>query len=230
MITHRPSLHICDRCSGSEQFRCNVFWSEWQSWLKPYVLSRIYTYNLPVWQGEESEIANDVLQETSIRLLKCLNPQTAAHDRPIESLESFSITVAHHCILDLVRRQRRLVRFTPSTVYENRRMDIPSIEFSEIALDQLICGELLMKLACIIKDFPPMQRRAMLIDLAKYAHFDEEGGQLQAAFLELDINLQEYYRPRPHDPVERNRHASLLSVAYKRLRQTFSTDIGELVA
>jgi DNA-directed RNA polymerase specialized sigma24 family protein len=231
MATHRPSFHACDRCSGSEKTRCNVFWSEWQNWLRPYVLTWIYTDALPIWQGQESEIADDVLQETSIRILRYINPVMATNVHSIESLESFSLAVAHNCVRDLARRQRRLVRLTIfHTPSEYGKMSTPDpLDFSEVALDQLMFRDILMEVARIIKDFPTMQRRAILIDLAKYADFDEEAGMLPAIFLEMGINLHEYRRALPLDPIARNRHASLLSVAYKRLRQTFYAS-PELVA
>jgi len=206
-----------------------VFWSEWQNWLKPYVMTWIYTDGLSIWHGQEDDIADDVLQETSIRILRYINPITNNHS--IASLENFSLTVARNCVRDLVRRQRRLVRLTifhtPSEYGKMETSDL--LDFSEVALDELMSRDVLMELACIIKDFPTMQRQAILIDLAKYADFDEEAGMLFAIFLELGINLYEYQRTLPLSLIERNRHASLLSAAYKRLRQTFYAG-AELVA
>ncbi len=230
MTTHRPSLHTCDRCSGSDQIRCDLFWSELQNWLRPYVLSWIYTERLPVWRGQEFEIVNDVLQETCSRILKYLQPISGRDTHAIQSLEHFSLTVARNCVRDMWRRQHRLVRLTTSPLPLENAESLDAIDFSELALDHLMIGDLFMELACIINDFPPMQRQAILIDLAKHADFDEDTGLLQSIFLELGINLRDYHRARPLDPVERNKQASLLSIAYKRLRRTFSDDAKELVA
>lgn len=70
-----------------------------------------------------------------------------------------------------------------------------------------------------IVHFPLKQRQAILIDLANRMHFGAEPTPLQTAFLQVGIDLQEYRLSLPTDPIERSRHASLLSYAYKRLGQ-----------
>jgi hypothetical protein len=218
MTTQRLSLHSCDYCSGGNPIQCNLFWSELQNWLKPYVLSWIFAERLPIWQCEEYEIADDVLQETSIRILRYLRPALGADAHAIQSVEHFSLAVAHNVVRDLARRQRRLVRLTTSSSpfeYEG------ALDTSELALEQLMSEDLFLELAHIINDFPQMQRRAVLTDLAKYEDFDEDANRLQAAFLKLGISLREYRRPRVLSTVERNKQASLLSIAYKRLRRTY---------
>jgi len=230
MTTHRLSLHSCDRCSGGDQIQCNLFWSELQNWLKPYVLSWIYTEPLPVWRGQEQEIVDDILQETSIRILHYLRPVVGGDTHTIESVEHFSLTVARNCLRDLRRRQRRLVHLTTLSTPLEYEESLDTTDFSELALEQLMSEDLFMELACIIDGFPPMQRRAILIDLAKYEDFVEETGLLQSVFLKMGINLRDYRRPRPLDIVERNKQASLLSTAYKRLRRTFSGDAKKRVA
>ncbi|HEV2662943.1 MAG TPA: hypothetical protein VGU68_20210 [Ktedonobacteraceae bacterium] len=219
MTTQRLSLHSCDRCSGGNQVQCNVFWSELQNWLKPYVLSWIFAERLPVWQCEEYEIADDVLQETSIRILRYLRPALGGDAHAIQSVEHFSLAVAHNVVRDIARRQRRLVRLTPASSPCEYKEAPP--DFSELALEQLMSEDLFLELAHLINEFPPMQRRAILIDLAKYEDFDEEADLLQTVFLKLEINLREYRRPRALDIVERNKQASLLSIAYKRLRRVY---------
>jgi DNA-directed RNA polymerase specialized sigma24 family protein len=221
MTTQRLSLHSCDRCSGGNQVQCNTFWSELQNWLKPYVLSWIFAERLPTWRCQEYEIADDVLQETSIRILRYLRPALDGDAHAIQSVEHFSLAVAHNVIRDLARRQRRLVRLTPSSSPFEYEKAGDTLDFSELALEQLLLEDLFLELAHIINEFPPMQRRAILTDLAKYEDCDEESRLLLAAFLKLDINLRDYRRPRALDTVERNKQASLLSIAYKRLRRTY---------
>ena len=221
MTTQRLSLHSCDRCSGGNQVQCNVFWSEWQNWLKPYVMTWIYTDGLSIWRGQEDDIADDVLQETSIRILRYLRPALGGDAHAIQSVEHFSLAVAHNVVRDLARRQRRLVRLTTSSSLCECEEAHDTPDFSEMALEQLMSEDLFLELAHIIDEFPAMQRRAILTDLAKYEDFVEEANQLQTVFLKLDINLREYRRPRALDIVERNKQASLLSIAYKRLRRAY---------
>ena len=232
MTTHRLSFHACDHCSGSDPFSCSLFWDELNSWLKPYILTRLYHYNFPLWFGQEQDIANDILQETSIRVFNYANRSALTGNRPIESLEGFCKTVARNCIRDLWRKQHKLVRLSAlSEAPENILPDLfTSSDPSELALTHLTSRDTLVVLASIIIDFPPGQRRAILIDLAQRSDFDEESGPLHIIFLEFGINLYEYKLVCPLDTGERGKHASLLSIAYKRLKQTFYAEIGRLVA
>jgi hypothetical protein len=60
-----------------------------------------------------------------------------------------------------------------------------------------------------------------------------EDGQptaLQQAFLDVGIRLQDYQGLLPNDPVAKSRHASLLSLAYKRLAQVICLRRDDLAA
>jgi DNA-directed RNA polymerase specialized sigma24 family protein len=231
MNTHHFSLHTCDYCSGSEPLSCNVFWDEWNRWLKPHILAWLYSYNLPRWFGQEQDIANDVLQVTFERILKYAKRSVLTGSRTIESLESFGMTVARNYIRDMWRKEYRLIPFT--TLSESPENTIPGLSLpdpSELALSHLMSRDALVRLAHLINDFPAGQRRAILIDLAQRSDFDEETGPLHIIFLDVGINLYEYKLTRPLNALERSRHSALLSIAYKRLRQEFWTPTGDLVA
>jgi len=232
MAAHRMSFHDCSCCSDGEQIYCNLFWYDLYNWLKPFVLNWIRHYDLPFWAGQEQEIAEDILQETSMRILRYMHQSELDGGRPIEFLDNFCITVAHNCLRDLRRRQYKLTRLSAlSETREWHKQDVAdSDDPSELALTHLMSRDTLMGLARIIVDFPPGQRRAILIDLAQYSDFDEEVGPLHLIFREFGINLCEYKLARPLDAVARSRHASLLSIAYKRLKQTFFMEAGKLVA
>ncbi len=232
MATHRLSFHACSCCLNNEQTCCNLFWHELHNWLRPFVLSWIHQYSLPIWHGQEQEIAEDILQETSMRILKYVHQSAFNDRRPIESLDNFCITVARNCVRDLRRRQYKLTRLSSlSETREWYKQDLPdSDDPLELALTHLMSRDTLMGLARIIVDFPPGQRRAILIDLAQHSDFDEESGPLHIIFLEFGINLHEYILTHPQDSAARSRHASLLSIAYKRLKQTFFAEADALVA
>src|SRR5450631_3466925 len=112
MNTQHFSFHTCDYCSGSEPFSCNLFWDELKSWLKPHILAWLYQYNLPLWLGQEQDIANDVLQETFIRILKYAQRSILTGSRAIETFQSFGMMVAHNYIRDMWRKEYRLIPFT----------------------------------------------------------------------------------------------------------------------
>ena len=232
MTTRRSSFHACDCCSTNEQTYCSLFWDELRNWLKPFVLSWIHYYNLPLWLGQEMEIAEDILQETLLRVITYIRSSELHSSRPIEFLDNFCITVAHNCVRDLRRRQHKLTHLSSLSEAMERfplLCEVPD-DPVELALLHLMSRDTLISLAHIIVDFPAGQRRAILIDLAQYSDFDEESGPLHVIFLEMGINLYEYKLAAPQDSIARSRHASLLSIAYKRLKQTFLAETSLCVA
>ncbi len=232
MNTGRLSFHACDCCLTSELAFCSLFWDELRDWLKPFVLGWLRQYSLPIWLGQELEIAEDILQETLIRVIKYMQQSELHGSRSIEFLDNFCITVAHNCVRDLRRRQLKLTRLSSvsETMGQFKQDPLTPDDPLELALGHLISRDILSYLARIIVDFPPGQRRAILTDLAQRSDFDEESGPLHIIFLEMGINLHEYQLTAPQDSIARSRHASLLSIAYKRLRQTFLAETEMLVA
>ena len=63
----------------------------------------------------------------------------------------------------------------------------------------------------------------MLIDIAKRMQFDVQPTPLQAAFLKVGIQLRDYENQLPQDPTMRSRHASLVSLGYRKLEMSFRT-------
>jgi len=116
------------------------------------------------------------------------------------------------------RKDQRLTRLSLDGQMFVRQVVMPNrSEVSEIALDNLFREWLYIKVSQDIVKFPEKQRRALLVDLANMMHFDEEPTLLQQAFLKQKIRLQDYQQSLPMNSVERSRHASLLSVALKRV-------------
>ena len=73
--------------------------------------------------------------------------------------------------------------------------------------------------------FQVKQRTALLIDLANHTDLTDETSPLKTAFMAVNINLCEYQRALPPDPLERSRHRPHLSITHiKRLRQTFQVN------
>ena len=79
-------------------------------------------------------------------------------------------------------------------------------------------GWLFTQIAHVVARFPDGTRTALLIDLANRMYFEDgQPTALQLAFLNAGIRLQDYQDLLPEDPAAKSRHASLLTVAYKRL-------------
>lgn len=231
MAVYRPMLSMQSHLSNSvdgcaHTNECPMVsdrvWGELYSTLRPYILGWVYSSGVTSWHGQEQDIADDILQEAIIRTLKYTRLVEDGHGLPIHSMTCFGRTVAHNHFRDLRRRELRLIR--PSSQDGEISYLLSNgadVDPAEIALDSLMRISVLMTLARIIVDFPLKQRTALLVDLANHADLSGETSQLHAAFITVGIDLRDYRRPGSHDPLERSRHAASLSMAYKRLRQTF---------
>ena len=218
MATPQSSSNPEDRQPEGEQI-----WYELYRTLRPSILAWVYSSGVSSWRGQESDVADDILQETFIRTLKYDRLVEQGKVLPIQSLTSFSRTVAHNCFKDFRRKELRLVRFTPQDSTDAPFMVIydDDADPSEIALNNLRRAYVLQLLARLIKNFPLRQRTALLTDLANLADFSEERDVLRIAFQAADIELRDYLRPLPTVAAERSRHAASLCIAYKRLKRTF---------
>ncbi|GCE18130.1 hypothetical protein [Dictyobacter kobayashii] len=217
MAVYRPIVHTNDRQTVSDRV-----WMELYTTLRPYILGWVYSSGVTSWHGQEHDIADDILQEAVIRTLKYTRLVENGIGMPIHSMTCFGRTVAHNHFRDLRRRELRLIRPTSQDGEVSYLLSNgDDVDPSEIALDSLMRISVLMTLARIIVDFPAKQRTALLTDLANHADLSGETSQLQTAFMSVGIDLREYRRALSGDPLERSRHAASLSMAYKRLRQTF---------
>lgn len=217
MAVYRPVVQTNDRQSVSDRV-----WIELYSTLRPYILGWVYSSGVTSWHGQELDIADDILQEAVIRTLKYTRLAENGLGMPIHSMTCFGRTVAHNHFRDLRRRELRLIRpSSPDGEISYLLANGDDVDPSEIALDSLMRISVLMALARLIVDFPIKQRTALLIDLANHADLSGETSQLLSAFQTVGIDLRAYRCTLSRDPLERSRHAASLSMAYKRLRQTF---------
>jgi hypothetical protein len=190
----------------------------------------LYTYHVIHWSGAEPEIASDVLQETYLRVLRFTHTENYELSPSINNFEAFCKTTAKRCILDMYRKDKRLVGSlddcTFSTTHENISI---SDDPAEIVLADISLYSSMLTFSQIVKRFPPMQRNALLIDLARKTDFDNESpSPLERAMHAVGISLREYNQVLPCDTVLRSRHNALLCLAYKRLRLAFRDTLPQL--
>jgi hypothetical protein len=184
----------------------------------------VYLYRIPCWWGQEEDIAEDVAQETIRRTIERINKSARGMASPIGSLEHMMVVIARNYVLDMRRHDRRVIRLpSEADVYEigidvSRFEDMP-----EMAIENVYQEWLFLQIAHEVACLPFKQRRAILIDLANRMSFNIQPTPLEVAFLAVDIDLQEYQIPLSEDPVERARHASLVSLAYKRVTHLLSS-------
>jgi DNA-directed RNA polymerase specialized sigma24 family protein len=207
----------------------DIIWYELYNSLRPYILACVYAARVSCWHGQERDIAEDVLQETIIRTMKYTRQAEAGQTTPIYSMMCFGRTVAYNHIRDLRRRDLRL--FRPESYDQQPIADfsqfVEVVDPAEIALEELNRYALWKSAALVIAQFPEKQQNALLIDLARRTDFQDERSSLGSAFLSVGIDLHDYHQLLPVDPAARGRHAALLSIAYKRLRESF-LHIGEI--
>ncbi len=190
-------------------------WQERYPRLQAIAYHVVYSLHISAWQGQEADLAEDIVQETIRRLMEHDLRTKRGEARQVLSLEHFMTVVAYNYGKDLRRHDLRIVRIAPQIrIYEYMH---DSVDFSDVAIDNVYQEQLFSLIASEVQKFPRKQRSALLTDLANHSHFGEQTTPLQAAFLRAQIKLQEYQRTLPDDPIERARHSSLVSLAYKRL-------------
>lgn len=183
------------------------------------VKKRIYSVDLQSWQGQEHDLAEDVIQDTVIRTFLQMQKVQRGEAPPVISLFHFSNKVATNRLYDLARKESRLIHPSSDiTVQEELIADNWTDPTDEI-LDDIENASLFTLIAQIIVDFPIKQRSALLIDLAKLSPVDEPFSPLQQALKKVGVRLEEYRDLLPNSSVERGRHSALLSIAYKRVKK-----------
>jgi DNA-directed RNA polymerase specialized sigma24 family protein len=182
----------------------------------------VYSFRVPSWRGQEEEIIEDILQETTRRIIERAQKAEAGEALPIYQLEHMVVVTAHNYCKDLRRRDHRIVRLLADMsipIGEHVMGKLYQICSLDDATEQAYQEELFTLLAREIAIFPCKQRTALLIDLANHMSFGERPTPLQKAFLIQGIHLEEYRQPLSNNQKERSRHAALLCYAYKRITQ-----------
>jgi DNA-directed RNA polymerase specialized sigma24 family protein len=209
---------MAEQSSDQPQNR-EQLWSQLYRTLRPTISGWVYHSGVASWRGQENDLIEDILQETVVRTFVSLK-QAEGSGAPIHNVTGFSNTVAYRLFVDFRRRDLRLIRpsenenaealFTTEDAQENP---------AEIAIERLSRISLLETVLTFIADFPTKQRNALFVDLAKRSNLLDEDSPLQIALAQVHIKLQDYLQFLPRSRQERTQQASLLSIAYKRLRQ-----------
>lgn len=195
----------------------DVNWREYSPWLLSVAKRFVYLYRIPCWYGQEEDIAQDVAQETMFRMIKRIRQSQQGTALPIHSLKHMAMTIARNYTLDLRRHDSRVVRLSHSAAMEAELSACDHESPAERAVQQMFDEWLFLQIAREINRLPRKQRYAILIDLANRMSFDSQPTPFQMAFLTEGISLQDYQRLPSENALERARHSSLLSLAYKRI-------------
>jgi DNA-directed RNA polymerase specialized sigma24 family protein len=184
--------------------------------LHPLAKRWVYASNTSSWVGQENEIAWDIVLVTIQRTYE-YTQKAQRENISIASIQRLSITIAKNYFQDLRRKDSRLQPFNRDGYSQVEYAMHDEIDTAEAVLDRVYEEWLYQEIAKEIAKYPPKMRIAMLIDIATRMDFGSNPTPLQAAFLEVGIRLEEFQNLLPKDPVMRSRHASLVSLGYKKL-------------
>jgi DNA-directed RNA polymerase specialized sigma24 family protein len=207
-----------------------TLWIPLYSLLLPLAKRWVYAAHVYSWCGQEIDIAWDIVLVTIQRTYE-YNLKAQDENIPIGSFQRLCIRIAKNYFQDLRRKDNRLQPFNRdgSSYVENTIHDEQDI--AEVILDKVYEEWLFEEIAKEIASYPTKLRIAMLIDIAKRMQFDVQPTPLQAAFLKVGIQLRDYENLLPQDPIMRSRHASLISLGYRKLEMSFRTrESNEVVA
>ena len=213
-------IQVPEVVTGEQSY--DTLWIPLYSLLLPLAKRWVYAAHVYSWCGQEIDIAWDIVLVTIQRTYE-YNLKAQDENIPIGSFQRLCIRIAKNYFQDLRRKDNRLQPFNRdgSSYVENTIHDEQDI--AEVILDKVYEEWLFEEIAKEIASYPTKLRIAMLIDIAKRMQFDVQPTPLQAAFLKVGIQLRDYENQLPQDPTMRSRHASLVSLGYRKLEMSFRT-------
>jgi len=204
---------------------CNEqLWSLLYTALRSVIRGWIYSSKVPSWRGQEQDLAEDILQETVVRIFYYAQQAEQEGIQEIHHVTSFGRTIAYRHFVDLRRKALNLTCLETIDGTERGALAPPmgSDDPADEVVECLWLTSLFVVVGIIVASFPKGQRTALLVDLAKRVDPLENDSPLQSAFSQAGITLQDYLQYLPRTQQERTRQTALLSVAYRRLRETLS--------
>jgi DNA-directed RNA polymerase specialized sigma24 family protein len=204
--------------SNSEQ-SSGINWHHIYCLLFLVVKGWVYSANVPSWLAQCDDIIADIVQETIVRTLKRIHRGNCGELPPVRTVENLCMKIARNCFIDMIRHDQRLLPITykvPDCPHEVL-YTYDTVDFSDVAIENVYTSSLFGLVVSVIVDFPPKLRTAILVDLAFRMSFKGEPTPLQEAFQQAGIDLEEYSHQVPCDAIMRSRHASLVSLAYKKI-------------
>jgi DNA-directed RNA polymerase specialized sigma24 family protein len=197
-----------------------------QSWntlypvLLPLAKRWVNGANIYSWKGQEYDIAWDIVLVTIQRTYE-YNLKAQRENKAIGSFQKLSIRIAKNYFLDLRRKDSRILPLNRDGCSQVEYSIHDETNVSEVIEDRVYEEWLFQEIAKKVVKFSTKLRKALLIDLATHMDFDTQPTPLQAAFLNVGIQLQEYAGLMPQEHILRSRHASLVSLGYRQLKMLF---------
>ena len=193
-------------------------WHNLYQWLFPLVSFWVYSSGVLSWRAQYAEIAEEITQEAVLRTFSYVQRAHKGEGAPVVSLKALCRVIARNHFEDRRKKDYRLIHTNHTTDPLSEPFTHHQADPSQIAIDQLTLDATIMLAARIVARFPQRQRSALLTDLANITPPDEQPSLLEQALSNEGVHLRDYHRPLPSDQAERGRYATLLCIAYKRLR------------
>jgi hypothetical protein len=227
METHQEAPAVITNIDSSDRdsysLQSNATWDILYHSIGSLVRIWVRSSHIPLWHGQEEEVAADIVQETMLRTFTYASDFSSwtqeGKDAPSQSLENICKAIAYTQYRDLRHQDSRFIRVR-SCKYSYPGCSIMRERFDplETAINDTFQEWCCTHLASEIADIPIGPRTELLIYLANHVCFDLQISQLlQNAFLKRGIRLQEYRRSLPGNHIARSRHKTLLQMAHKRV-------------
>ncbi len=212
----QPSANIPLSCE--DDLENQDLWMKLYHQLLSLAQKWVYRSGVPIWRGQEYDVACDIVQTTLERAFVSMR-KALQQGVPVFFPDHLAAVIAKRYFIDLQRHEQRLQHFSSDEETPGGRFTLNNlVDPTEEASEQLYEEELLCHSARYIACFSHKLREAILVDLANRTHFSADPTVLQRAFLTVGIRLQEYQRPPSSDQDERNRQSALRHLGYKRVR------------
>jgi DNA-directed RNA polymerase specialized sigma24 family protein len=221
-------IQVPEVVTGEQSY--DTLWIPLYLLLLPLAKRWVYASNTFSWIGQENDIAWDIVLVTIQRTYEYML-KAQGENIPIGSFQRLSIRIAKNYFQDLRRKDSRLQPFNREGCSQIENTIHDELNIAEVILDKVYEEWLFEEIAKEIASYPTKLRTAMFIDIARRMEFDVQPTPLQAAFLAVGIELRDYENLLPKDPIMRSRHASLVSLGYRKLAMSFRTrESSEVVA
>lgn len=165
-----------------------------------------------LWVGQENDKVEDIRSETVERTLVWLR-DAELRGAVVHSIEALSKRIAYHYFLDLIRKEKRVIRLSElpaSTPTSHEPME-------DVILDAMFNERLFVIIAHAINNLRRKSKTALLIDLAKRVEIDQQPTPLLLALRQAGISLEDYQHLKWQSEAEQHRHVALLTYVYRKL-------------
>ena len=174
--------------SRQRTVECDLYadatWQNLYAALQPLAKRIVYAFHVPAWQGQENDIAADIVQETIRKLIERAQKAERRDALPIYALKPMLRVIAYNYGKDIRRHDQLLSRIAEGDDAVDQPLD-ETENTEDRAIENAYREVLFTRVAMEVASFPAKQRLALLTDLASHMSFELQPTPLQKAFTRL---------------------------------------------